>query len=122
SEEVAVGEVDQLDDPVDERVAERDERPDRPIRDAGDERVAEADQAVRGRDQVVDRVVDRAGREHDDQPVARQEPPQSGERPEAHTAAGPYRSGFHSPLSAGNGPRTLKPDKPGPAGSFQPAG
>ena len=34
-EHVAVGEVDQLDDPVDERVAERDQRPDRPVRDPG---------------------------------------------------------------------------------------
>ena len=32
-EQVAVGEVDQLDDPVDERVAERDQRPDRAVRE-----------------------------------------------------------------------------------------
>ena len=33
-EHVAVGEVDQLDDAVDERVADRDERPDRSVGDA----------------------------------------------------------------------------------------
>ena len=31
-EDVAVGEVDELEDPVDERVAERDEAVDRPVR------------------------------------------------------------------------------------------
>ena len=40
-EDLAVGEVDQLDDSVDERVAERDQRPDRAVREAGDEVVAE---------------------------------------------------------------------------------
>jgi hypothetical protein len=34
-EDLAVGEVDQLDDAVDERVAERDERPDRPVGETG---------------------------------------------------------------------------------------
>jgi hypothetical protein len=34
-EHLAVGEVDQLDDPVDQRVAEGDERPDRAVGEAG---------------------------------------------------------------------------------------
>jgi hypothetical protein len=36
-----VGEVDELEDPVDERVAERDERVDRPVREADQEDVGE---------------------------------------------------------------------------------
>jgi hypothetical protein len=49
-EDVAVGEVDQLQDPVDERVAERDEGVDRPLRQADQEDVEEVGRPV---DEVV---------------------------------------------------------------------
>jgi hypothetical protein len=45
-----VGEVDQLQDPVDERVAERDEGVDRPLRQADQEDVEEVGRPV---DEVV---------------------------------------------------------------------
>jgi len=50
-----VGEVDQLEDPVDERVAERDERVDRPGRQADQEDVEEVRRLL---DQVDDQPRD----------------------------------------------------------------
>ncbi len=55
-EVVAVGEVDQLDDPVDERVAERDERVDHPVREA-DQR--DLDEALGLVDRLADQPVPR---------------------------------------------------------------
>jgi hypothetical protein len=45
-ENVAVGEVDQLDDPVDERVADGDERPDGAVREPVEQVVAEPAQVA----------------------------------------------------------------------------
>jgi hypothetical protein len=63
---VAVREVDQLDDAVDERVAERHERPDRAVREARHEVVAEPDE-VAVVDQILDAVVDGHRQQDDDQ-------------------------------------------------------
>ena len=60
-EVVPVGEVDQLDDSVDERVAQRDERVDRAVRDP-DQR--DFEEAVRRLDRVLDQPVADAGREN----------------------------------------------------------
>ena len=60
-EHLAVGEVDQLDDSVDERVAERDQRPDRAVGQTGDEVVAEP------REIAVNRQVMEAERNGHDQ-------------------------------------------------------
>jgi hypothetical protein len=57
-----VGEVDQLDDPVDERVSERDERIDRAVRDP-DQR--DFEEAVRRVDRVLDQPEADERREHD---------------------------------------------------------
>ena len=45
-EDVAVGEVDELEDPVDERVAERDEAVDRAVRQADQEEAVELGRVV----------------------------------------------------------------------------
>ena len=51
-EDLAVGEVDQLDDAVDQRVAERHSA-DRAVRDAGDEVVEDPRQAVLGGEVLI---------------------------------------------------------------------
>ena len=71
-EDLAVGEVDQLDDSVDERVPERDERPDRPVRQAVGEVVAEAGE-VPVVDEVLNAVVGRERDQDRDQAVLRDE-------------------------------------------------
>jgi hypothetical protein len=53
-----VGEVDQLDDPVDQRVAERHQRPDRAVGESVDDVVAEAGETAVLAD-VVDAENDR---------------------------------------------------------------
>jgi hypothetical protein len=73
-----VGEVDQLQDPVDERVAERDQRVDRALRQADQEDVEEI-----GR--VVDQVVREPGNEQGDESQSdegegRRPPPASSKR------------------------------------------
>ncbi len=65
-EHLAVGEVDQLDDPVDHRVAERDQRPDRAVGDPVDEVVAEPGEVAAGA-QVVDAEGDRHRQQQRDQ-------------------------------------------------------
>src|SRR4029079_11290071 len=71
-EDLAVGEVDQLDDSVDERVAERDERPDRPVRQAVGEVVPDAGE-VPVVDEVLNAVVGRKRDQDRDQAVLRDE-------------------------------------------------
>jgi hypothetical protein len=76
--DVAVGEVDQLQDPVDERVTERDQRVDGALGQADQEDVEEV-----GR--VVDQVVGEPGDEQSDEPQpdegeGRRAPPASSKR------------------------------------------
>jgi hypothetical protein len=88
-----VGEVDQLQDPVDERVAERDERVDEPRRQADQEDVEE-------RRRVFDEVDDQPGDQQRDEPEAddRQSrgPLATAERgaPRRGFGAGVYRYGW----------------------------
>ena len=70
-EDLAVGEVDELDDPVDERVAERDQGVDRAVGEPEDEVVAEIGEAA-VLDEVVQAEVERQGEQHEDQPVLAQ--------------------------------------------------
>ena len=78
-EDVAVGEVDQLDDPVDERVADCDQRPDGAVREplqdveaqlgkiVVDDRVSVEQPDLIPADEVVQAVVDRQRQQCDDQ-------------------------------------------------------
>src|SRR3954467_4612549 len=68
-EDVAVGEVDQLDDPVDQRVADRDQREDRAVRQAREEVVGQVREVVLGPGEVLDAVEDRQREKDDDQAV-----------------------------------------------------
>ena len=61
-EHLAVGEVDQLDDAVDERVADRHQRPDGAVGQAVDEVVAEAREVALVAREVADREVRPASR------------------------------------------------------------
>ena len=98
-EDLAVGEVDQLDDPVDERVAERHERPDGAVREAVDDVVAEAGEAAVLAD-VLDAVGDRQHEEERDQPVLADVPadPVPGVSPDGH--AGGFSAGLQDPPSS----------------------
>jgi hypothetical protein len=101
-EHVAVGEVDQLDDPVDERVADGDQRPDGAVGDALDEVVAQVGEVVRGgrvtvgeaavpADEVVDAAIDREGGQARNQTPAAKGP--ANRRQHRHVGAEPRRSG-----------------------------
>jgi hypothetical protein len=66
-----VGEVDQLDDAVDERVADRHERPDGTVGEAVDEVVPEPGEVVVLGDEIAERVVDGQDQQDHDQAVLR---------------------------------------------------
>ena len=98
-EDVAVGEVDQLDDPVDERVADCDQRPDGAVRQplqqveaelgkiVVDDRVSVEQPDLVPVDQVMQAVVDRQRQQRDDQA------PDSHAGP--HELQGPGSAGAH---------------------------
>ena len=71
-EHLAVGEVDQLDDAVDERVTDRHQRPDGAVGDPGDDVLAQPRQ-VPGAAEVIDRERHGQCEQDDDQPVRRDE-------------------------------------------------
>ena len=68
-EHLAVGEVDQLDDAVDHRVADRHQRPDGAVREAVHEVVAQAREVTLVAEQIADAERDRHDQQDDDQPV-----------------------------------------------------
>src|SRR4051812_16969665 len=103
-EHLAVGEVDQLDDAVDERVADRHQRPDGAVGDAGGQVLAQADQ-VAVVAQVLEAVYDGQGEQYGDQAIAGYELLQSlrGDRLVYRDAGG-----FHDCL-----PKAEKERRPG---------
>ena len=84
-EHVAVGEVDQLDDAVDERVAERDQRPDRAVGEAVDEVLADAREVAVVRAGPLIAVVDRSASRTTISPYCAQERPDRAGSPAGWT-------------------------------------